>query len=214
MSTINTRRGTLKTDETEVPADSATSSRRNKNKEEQPPLDRPVEYLEDEPNIADMLQVCCQNLTIIRDFLLGCKENLHRRQACLLACDTMQNIIQKAQRHAVETTVTPALTQEIKKINKNISNAASCPDIQLDPQDIDADKRHQPASSCGRPSPEIQSNCKTSTKLQGRQNVAGHKKDPYVQNSPRAWYTGRKNRALSRHLRPHRIPLSVDSPTR
>jgi hypothetical protein len=131
MSTINTRRGTLKTDETEVPADSATSSRR-KNKEEQPPLDRPVEYLEDEPNIADMLQVCCQNLTIIRDFLLGCKENLHRRQACLLACDTMQNIMQKAQRHAVETTVTPALTQEIKNIVEN-AIASSLPAIKTSP---------------------------------------------------------------------------------
>jgi hypothetical protein len=129
MSTINTRRGTLKTDETEVPVDSATSSRRNKTKEEQPPLDRPVEYLEDEPNIADMLQVCCQNLTIIRDFLLGCKENLHRRQTCLLVCDT---IIQKAQRHAVETTVTPALTQEIKNIVEN-AIASSLPAIKTSP---------------------------------------------------------------------------------
>jgi hypothetical protein len=132
MSTINTRKGTLKSDETEVPLDSAGSSRRNKTKEEQPPLDRPVEYLEDEPNIADMLQVCCQNLTIIRDFLLGCKENLHRRQTCLLVCDTMQNVIQKAQRHAAETTVTPSLTQEIKKIVEK-AIASSLPAIRTSP---------------------------------------------------------------------------------
>jgi hypothetical protein len=123
------RRPTLRSDETVDLMELGENSRRNnkKDKEEPPPLDKPTDYnYEDEGglNVLDMLDVACSNLSIVRDFLLGCKENLNRRQTCLMACDITHQTLQRLQVHLAENTVTPTLAEVIRNtVNEALASS-------------------------------------------------------------------------------------------
>jgi hypothetical protein len=123
------RRPTLRSDETEDLMELGENSRRNnkKDKEEPPPLATPTDYdYHDENgyNVLDMLDVSCSNLSIVRDFLLGCKENLNRRQTCLVACDITHQTLQRLQVHLAENTVTPTLAEVIRNtVNEALASS-------------------------------------------------------------------------------------------
>jgi hypothetical protein len=123
------RRNTLKSDETGDLMELGENSHRNnkKGKEVPPPLATPTDYdYHDENgyNVLDVLDVACSNLSIVREFLLGCKENLHRRQTCLSACDTTHQTLQRLQVHFAENTVPPTLAEVIRNtVNEALASS-------------------------------------------------------------------------------------------
>jgi hypothetical protein len=131
------RRPTLRSDETVDLMELGENSRRNnkKDKEEPPPLGIPTDYNyddEDGLNVLDMLDVACSNLTIVRDFILGCKENLNRRQTCLMACEATHQTLQRLQVHLGEHTVNPTLAEVIRN-TVNEALASNVPVLSATP---------------------------------------------------------------------------------
>lgn len=46
-------------------------------------------------SVDAIVDACAQNLTVIRDFLISCKETLAKKQNCLMACENMQKGLTK-----------------------------------------------------------------------------------------------------------------------
>lgn len=75
-------------------------------------LGTPVELNEETRDPAKVVEVCTRNLTVIRDFLLVCKEGISKRQNCLLAVENLQLGLQTLL--ATSVTTSANLNQELK----------------------------------------------------------------------------------------------------
>jgi hypothetical protein len=96
---------------------SAVISRRNIQKTEETTatqLGTPKLFDEDDlNNIGKLVEICSENLTVVRDLLMTIKEGAPKKQTCLLAVDLIQKGLQKV---LISKMAAPTPIEEIKRI--------------------------------------------------------------------------------------------------